>query len=74
DKIHLTDLPKELSEGERLGLIKRLEGEPLRPAEEQSMILQALEDANGNKAKAARLLGMGRTTLYKRLRAYGIND
>lgn len=74
EQIHLTDLPKELSEGERLGLIKRSEAEPLHPQEEKSMILQALKDANGNKAKAARLLGMGRTTLYKRLRAYGIND
>jgi len=73
DKIHLADLPKELSEGERLGLIQKSEDEPLRKEEEKSMILQALKDVNGNKAKAARLLGMGRTTLYKRMRAYGIN-
>ncbi|MCZ6677610.1 MAG: sigma 54-interacting transcriptional regulator [Candidatus Poribacteria bacterium] len=73
EQIYLADLPKELSEGETLGLIQKSEAEPLCLEEEKSMILQALKDVNGNKAKAARLLGMGRTTLYKRMRAYGIN-
>ncbi|MBI4530022.1 MAG: helix-turn-helix domain-containing protein, partial [Candidatus Latescibacteria bacterium] len=35
-------------------------------------ILRLLEETGGNRSKAARLLGIGRTTLYKRLKEYGI--
>jgi len=37
-------------------------------AEERNMILTALSEAGGNKTQAANLLGMHRTTLYKKLR------
>jgi transcriptional regulator with PAS, ATPase and Fis domain len=44
-----------------------------RPApdgqDEQSLIRQALRDAGGNKAEAARRLGMSRTTLWKKLKS-----
>lgn len=39
---------------------------------EKKQILRALEQANGNRRKAAELLGISPTTLYKRLRQYGI--
>ncbi|NLX19593.1 MAG: sigma-54-dependent Fis family transcriptional regulator, partial [Desulfobulbus sp.] len=42
----------------------------LTPAER---ILQALQKSGGNKAKAARLLGIDRTTLYRRIRALQID-
>jgi DNA-binding NtrC family response regulator len=39
---------------------------------EKKHILYVLEQANGNKTKAAQLLGIGLTTLYRKLQSYGI--
>lgn len=39
---------------------------------EKKHILRVLEQAGGNRRKAAELLGISPTTLYKRLRQYGI--
>ena len=39
---------------------------------EKTRILHALERANGNRKLAAELLGIGRTTLYNKMKAYGI--
>ena len=40
--------------------------------QEQEILLQALQETGGNKAEAARKLGMSRTTLWKKLKQYGI--
>lgn len=42
--------------------------------EEKERILRALKQADGNKKLAAKLLGIGRTTLYNKLEEYGIED
>jgi transcriptional regulator of acetoin/glycerol metabolism len=36
-------------------------------------IVDALLDNNGNKAEAARHLGMSRATIYRKIRGYGIS-
>ena len=40
---------------------------------EESLILDALEKAQGNKSKAARILSIDRKTLYNKLKQYNIN-
>ena len=42
------------------------------PKTERETIVAALEEAGGIRTKAARILGMGRTTLWRKLREYGI--
>ncbi|WP_285815493.1 sigma-54-dependent transcriptional regulator [Phocaeicola sartorii] len=45
-----------------------------RSEEEKERILHALKQAKGNKKQAAKLLGIGRTTLYNKLEEHGLND
>lgn len=40
--------------------------------EERERILRAMKQAGGNKKQAAKLLGIGRTTLYSKLEEYSI--
>lgn len=44
---------------------------PLSDCERQA-IVQALEETHGERARAAHLLGIGRTTLYRKMKQYGI--
>jgi two-component system response regulator HydG len=41
---------------------------------EKQAILSAIRTLNGDKLQAARLLGIGKTTLYRKLKEYGIVD
>lgn len=62
------DLPPVLREAARvrgLSLVERAEYET---------IVAALRSCYGNKVHAARMLGIGRATLYRRIRALGIDD
>lgn len=42
--------------------------------EEKERIIRALKQTDGNKKLAAKLLGIGRTTLYSKLEEYGLNE
>ncbi|MFN7997805.1 MAG: sigma-54 dependent transcriptional regulator [Bryobacteraceae bacterium] len=44
------------------------------PAVEEATIRRALETTRGDRAKAAQALGIGRTTLYRKLKEYRIED
>lgn len=41
---------------------------------ERSAIVAALAEADGNKSRAAEILGIGRTTMYRKMRALKIDD
>jgi DNA-binding NtrC family response regulator len=41
---------------------------------ERQAILRTIRQLNGDKLMAARLLGIGKTTLYRKLKEYGIGD
>jgi transcriptional regulator of acetoin/glycerol metabolism len=66
--IEAGDLPAEIAVH---GTRRRLT--PLETAE-RDLIVGALIEARGNRVKAAAALGMGRATLYRRLRAFGLTD
>ena len=50
-------------------------GEPLLPMREveRRHILHVLQATGGNRTEAARILGLDRKTLYRKLRRYGFN-
>ncbi len=51
----------------------RLPAMPLQDAERQ-IIVSAMEEAGGNRNEAAKVLGIHRTTLYKKLQLYGLDS
>ena len=82
--LHLGDLPTQL---QQQGLEERrsaVAGEPVAEGSqtqlttlaqlERQAILGAIRTLNGDKLQAAKLLGIGKTTLYRKLKEYGIAD
>ena len=68
--LHIGDLPSNLQQGSN---DKSVESNELTTLEEMErrFILRALRETNGDKLAAARLLGIGKTTLYRKLKQYG---
>jgi transcriptional regulator of acetoin/glycerol metabolism len=64
--IRLEDLPEEIRRQTARRRLSRLEQMQL------DQILVALREANGNKLQAASVLGISRSTLYRKLRSFGI--
>ncbi len=67
--LHVGDLPSNLHYGARDRLPQTDEVLPLEELERRA-ILRALREASGDKLAAARLLGIGKTTLYRKLKQY----
>lgn len=65
--IDVTDLPAYCQSAPR---------SPLRPVDEaeRDAIVAALRDAGGNRKASAAALGLARSTLYRKIRQYGITD
>jgi len=83
--LHLGDLPTQL---QQQGLEARRSAaavtEPVQEGSvpevktladlERDAILNAIRILNGDKLQAAKLLGIGKTTLYRKLKEYGLGD
>jgi DNA-binding NtrC family response regulator len=71
---HLTTEVRETSRGDKQesGPALGRYVPPAFPTQEREAILGALEEAGGVRSQAARILGMGRTTLWRKMREYGI--
>lgn len=67
--LHVGDLPSNLHYGAGDRLPQTDELLPLEELERRA-ILRALHEAGGDKLAAARLLGIGKTTLYRKLKQY----
>jgi two-component system response regulator HydG len=83
--VALGDLPTQLQdEGLAAHRASRQRETSIGPAEteqvtaladlERDAIMGAIRVLNGDKLKAAKLLGIGKTTLYRKLKEYGIAD
>ncbi|MFZ0286432.1 MAG: sigma-54 dependent transcriptional regulator, partial [Terriglobales bacterium] len=72
-EIHLNDLPSAVNGGNGRVTIDRNGSAKIIPMSEleKQTILGTILQLNGDKLLAARLLGIGKTTLYRKLKEYG---
>jgi two-component system response regulator HydG len=68
--IHVTDLSEGVRQSRKPCANERRSGVLPFAELEKRAILDAIEQVNGDKIGAARLLGIGKTTLYRKLREY----
>jgi two-component system response regulator HydG len=68
--IHITDLPGSIVSTQARA-VSQLPGKIVPVADlERQAILGAIAQLNGDKLSAAKLLGIGKTTLYRKLKEY----
>ena len=72
--LHVADLPTNLQNPRRAAAAVPAGGEPVLQLSEleRQAILRAVTEARGDKLLAARMLGIGKTTLYRKLKEYGV--
>jgi len=70
--ININHLPPEFYHFQRSSIKTSLEQTPLQQAERQT-ILQSLEKHNWNKSETAKEIGVHRTTLWRKMKKYGLN-
>ena len=70
--IHTTDLPTSITGARARFSEGSSEARIMRIADlEKQAIVGAIETLGGDKLMAAKLLGIGKTTLYRKLKEYG---
>ncbi len=74
--IHVTDLPTQIRDSQALAATVEAAADspaitPLEALEKQA-ILHAIQVLDGDKLEAARRLGIGKTTLYRKLKEYSL--
>jgi two-component system response regulator HydG len=68
--VQIVDLPTNLQDPVRARAVEEDGMVPLELMERRA-IFRALQETGGDKLAAARLLGIGKTTLYRKLKQYG---
>jgi transcriptional regulator with PAS, ATPase and Fis domain len=72
--LYAKDLPPQMQKNDRAIHFSDSRVNPLALREvERTAILRALSEAHGDKQLAARLLGVGKTTIYRKLKEYGVS-
>lgn len=72
ERLTLANLPEEILDSDVANSVKRnRERKSADRKAEREMLVEALKDAGGKKAKAARALGISRATLYRKIKEYG---
>src|SRR6266496_4752967 len=70
--IHMVDLPSSISGAPAHAIARSTETRIMPMADlEKQTILGTIAQLNGDKLMAAKLLGIGKTTLYRKLKEYG---
>ena len=69
-EIHIKDLPKSVVSGNNKTPLSS--GETTMSDHQREIIIRTLKETKGNKRKAAEVLNVGVTTLYRKLKKYGI--
>jgi two-component system response regulator HydG len=75
-KLAVKDLPPDIrpaSGGDAVGGMNNLVGISLEQAERE-LIRNTLKLTNGNREQAARILGIGERTLYRKIKEYGLHE
>jgi len=71
--LHVGDLPSNLQNAQSERPPEQDELVPLEELERRA-IFRALRETSGDKLAAARLLGIGKTTLYRKLKQYEVSS
>ena len=68
------NLPESIHQGQHKSPteVQSLVGVPLKEVE-KILIEQTLEQVGGNRQEAARMLGIGERTMYRKLKEYGLS-
>ena len=70
--ITLSSLPSDLTRENKSVHLSRVKSTPVTEEDEKAQVINAMSEANGNKAQAARILGITRAGLYKRMHRLGL--
>ncbi len=71
DNLRAEHLPPEIGAGKPAGNPRGLRDVPRGSAQEREVLLAALQASGGSRTRAARLLGIDRTTLWRKLKEHG---
>jgi len=72
DELTVRDLPREIQRAEPPNKALELHVGATLASAERELIRATLLETEGNRAKASRMLGIGRKTLYRKLEEYGL--